>query len=166
MHFMGQQAISRPTRATGRMLISFAFAIWFVKYYGVPVINLNFNGLTLPPDKKYALVQWIVMLPILAAHLVNWLGDRIAYKGWNIREKITSTAGFGTDTALVSRLDSILRIVKEKIGQQSEEHIAIRRLEEIRHEVIRLNSFAGLYIYCWNLLIPIGCCFTALFWPR
>ena len=64
---------------------------------------------------------------------------------------------------LVSRLDSVLRTVKEKAGDQSEDNIAIEMLKEIRSEVIRLNSFAGLYIWSW-LFVPIVCSFVALLW--
>ena len=101
------------------------------------------------------------MLPLLIYHLMNWWGDRRAYKGWNVREKVTSVAGFGTDTALVTRLDSILRIVKEKIGTDSKS--AIKRLEEIKTEVCRLNTFACWYVWIWGVF-PVVCCCIALFW--
>ena len=35
MHFMGQEAISRPTRGTGRILVSLAIVIWAAKFYDI-----------------------------------------------------------------------------------------------------------------------------------
>ena len=165
MHFMGQQAISRPTRGSGRNLVSLSFVVWFVKFYGTSVKNLSISGVELvDPSQDYDLVQWVVMLLLLAHHVVNWYGDVVSYKGWNIiSDKVTSAAGFGSDTGLVSRLDSVLKIVKEKIGNESEQGIIPVRLDEIKNGVVRLNSFAFWYIVIW-LGIPVVCCFVALFW--
>ena len=165
MHFMGQDAISRPTRGSGRTLVSLSFVVWFVKFYGASIENIVISGVSLPDSSNsYVLVQWIVMLPMLIYHLLNWWGDRSAYKGWNVREKVTSVAGFGPDTALVTRLDSILRIVKQNVGNSREIHIVIERLEEIKTEVCRLNKLACLYIWIW-VVFPFSCCWIALLWP-
>ena len=138
--------------------------LWFVKYHGVSISDLNINGVSLPAGEDYGLVQWIVAVPIMLGHAINWYGDKLAYQRWNISDKVTSKAGFGSDTGLVSRLDSVLAIVREKTGSESEQHIAVTRLEEIRSDVIRLNTFSGWYIYLWNLAAPLGCSLTALFW--
>ena len=63
----------------------------------------------------------------------------------------------------MSRLDSVLRTVNEKAGDRSEENIALEMLKEIRSEVIRLNTFAGAYIWSW-LLVPVVCSIAALVW--
>ena len=164
MHYMGQEAISRPTRGTGRILVSLSFVIWFAKFYDVSFQDLEINGVTLPTaNDGYVFVQWLIMVVLVASHFMNWWGDRVSYRGWNIRDKVTATAGFGTATALESRLASVLRTVEDKAGNQSEEYIAINMLKEIRTEVIRLNSFAGLYIWSW-LVVPVLCCLVALLW--
>ena len=164
MRFMGQEAVSRPTRGTGRILVSLAFVIWFTKFYDIPLQELEVNGIGLPPaDDGYVIVQWLATALLVGSHLMNWWGDHVAYKGWNIRDKVTAAAGFGSATALVTRLDSVLRTVKEKAGDQSEESIAIDMLREIRSEVIRLNTFAGMYIRSW-LVVPVGCSVLALLW--
>ena len=164
MHFMGQEAISRPTRGTGRILVSLSFVIWFAKFYDVSFQEFEFNGVTLPAaEDGYVFVQRLVMGVLIASHVMNWWGDHVSYTGWNIRDKVTAGAGFGSATRLVSRLDSVLRTVKEKAGDQSEENIALEMLKEIRSEVIRLNSFAGLYIWSW-LFVPVVCSFVALLW--
>ncbi len=164
MHFMGQQAISRPTRGTSRILLSLSFAIFFIKFYGVQLENLNFYGVRLPPDLEYLTAQVVIMLFILTSHVVNWFGDHISYQGWNIEAKVTTAAGFGSDTALVTRLDSVIRIVKEKIGNEQEHNIILERLDEIRCSVLKVNSYAWWYIYFWHLFVPIVASITAVFW--
>ena len=165
MHFMGLEAISRPTRSTGRILVSLSFAIWFIKFYDLPIEDFNFNGISFPQDSSYFAIQLVVMLFVLISHIINWYGDHVARKGWNISDKVTLSAGFGTDTSIVSRLDSIIRIVKEKAGNESESSIIIDRLNEIKRETLGLDSFAWWYIYVWHLLIPVVICIMALFWP-
>lgn len=164
MHFMGQSAISRPTRATGRLLVSVSLGIIFVKLYDIPIENINFYEITLPKDAELFYIEIIVVCFILASHLINWYGDLVSYRGWNISDKITSTAGFGTDTGLISRLESILRIVKEKVGNESENHIVVNRLEEMRSDAVRINSIAWWYIYIWHLAVPVVVCAFALAW--
>ena len=165
MHFMGQQVISRPTRGSGRNLVSLSFVVWFVKFYGAPIKNLVISGVELvDPSQDYDPVLWVGMLLLLVHHVMNWYGDVVSYKGWNIiSDKVTSTAGFGSDTGLVSRLDSVLQIVKEKIGNKSEQDIIPVRLDEIKNGIVRLNSFAFWYIVIW-LGVPVAGCFIALFW--
>ena len=157
MHFMGQQAISRPTRSTGRILITLSLTIWFINFYNVPIQNLELNAVKLPQDSSYFVIQWVVMSFVLVSHIINWYGDHVARKGWNIVDKVTSTAGFGSDTALVTRLDSIIKIVKEKAGDKSEDSIAIiiDRLDEIKNDALRLNSYAWWYVNIWHLVIPV-----------
>ena len=66
----------------------------------------------------------------------------------------------------MTRLDSVLKTVKEKVGaSESEENIAIAHLEEINTGVARLHTFAGLYTWIW-LAFPAVCCFIALFWDK
>lgn len=168
MHFMGQQAISRPTRGTGRILITFSLVIWFIHFYNVPIQNLDFNGITLPQELSYVAIQWVVMLFALASHATNWYGDHLAWKGWNIEDKVTASAGFGPDTALVTRLDSILRIVREKAGDNSEDSVAMitDRLAEIKYDALKLNSYAWWYVYIWHLVIPVVFSIVALCWPE
>ena len=126
--------------------------------------HLTIYGVTLPADGNYKLAVWTLANLLFLGHLSNWYGDRVSYKGWNIRDKVTSTAGFGSDTALVTRLDSILQVIQEKVGDSSEEHLAIQRLEEIKTDVIKLNSYAFWYVYGWNLVAPMVLCFGALLW--
>ena len=166
MHFMGQQAISRPTRGTGRILITFSLAIWFINFYNVPMQDLELNGVKLPQDSSYFVIQWVVMLFVLISHIINWYGDHVARKGWNIADKVTSTAGFGSDTALVTRLDSIIRIVKDGAGDKSEDSVAIiiDRLDEIKYDALKLNSYAWWYVYIWHLVIPVVFSIVALCW--
>lgn len=165
MHFMSQDAISRSTRVTARALMALALVIFFVKYYSVSIEgHLTVYGVTLTSDVNYRFALWTFASLLFLGHVSNWYGDYVSYKGWNIREKVTSKAGFGSDTALVTRLDSVLQIVQEKVANGSEKHIAIQRLEEIKTEVIKLNSYAGWYVYGWNLVAPMVCCFGSLFW--
>lgn len=165
MRFMSQDAISRPTRVTARALMSFALLIAFIKYYGVDIPNqLNIYGVTLPSDQNYHIVVWIVAIFLVLGHLSNWYGDRVSYKGWNIKDKLTATAGFGSSVALMTKLDSVLKVVKEKVGQESEKQIMNAHLDEIKTDVIRLNSYAGWYIYGWNLIVPVTLCVGTLIW--
>ena len=93
MHFMGQEAISRPTRGAGRILIDLSFVIWFAKHYDVSFQELEFNGITLPAaEDGHVFVQWLVMVVLIASHVMNWWGDRVSYKGWNTRERVTGLA--------------------------------------------------------------------------
>ena len=48
-------------------------------------------------------------------------------------------------------------------GLVSSSEPIIHRLGEIRNEVVRLNTFAGWYIWSW-LLVPVACSFVALLW--
>ena len=164
MHFVGQDAISRPTRGSGRTLVSLSFVVWFVKFSDAPIENLVISGVKLlGSSQAYGFVQWLVLLTLLMYHLMNWSGDWQSYKGWNVRDKITMTAGFGPDASLVSKLEKTLHIVRENTRHNPEAEKAIERLDEIRNEVCRFNSFACWYILVWAV-IPGLCCAIALFW--
>ena len=165
MHLAGQDAISRATRASGRTLVSLSFVIWFVKFVDAPIGDIVISGVSLPESSSgYGLVQWIVMVPLFVYHVMNWSGDLLSYRGWNDRNKITLSAGFGSATGLMTRLDSVLRTVEEKYGSHpNEESLAIHHLREINSQVRLLNSFAGLYIFLW-IIFPVLCCGIALLW--
>ena len=158
MHFMGQQAISRSTRGTGRVLIGFSIATWFVKFYDIPMQDLNVYGVQVGEISNHIVFHMVLASFLMVGHVLNWYGDHLAYKRWNIADKVTLQAGFGTATALVTKLDSVLRTVEEKTGNDSERRIALDMLKEIRSEVISLNSFAWLCVYVWHLVVPVAAC--------
>ena len=124
MHLAGQDAISRATRASGRTLVSLSFVIWFVKFVDAPIGEIVISGVSLPESSSgYGFVQWIVMVPLFVYHVMNWSGDLLSYRGWNDRNKITLSAGFGSATGLMTRLDSVLRTVEEKYGSHPNERV-------------------------------------------
>lgn len=166
VHFLGQEAITRPTRGSGRTLVSLSFVVWFVKFSDAPIENLVISGVQIleSSEATYGFVHWVVLLALLAYHIVNWFGDWQSYKGWNVRDKITMTAGFGPDAALVSKIEKTLHIVRNNIGSKGKEgEIVLQRLDEIKNEVCRLNSFACWYIWLWGV-VPFLCCAIALGW--
>ena len=165
MHLAGQDVISRATRASGKTLVSLSFVVWFVKFVDAPIGDAVISGVSLPESNNgYGFVQWVVMIPLLLHHVMNWWGDRLSYRGWNDPTKITLSAGFGSATGLMTRLDAVLRTVKEKFGQSNgEESIAIHHLREINTQVRLLSTFAGLYILLW-IGFPVVCCGISLLW--
>ncbi len=168
MRLVSQQAISRTTRGSGRTLVSLSFVVWFVKFYDAPIEDIVISGVGLSDSSRgYALVQWIVLVPLLAYHVLNWFGDWLSYRAWNDPTKVTATSGFGSATGLMSRLDSVLRTVQEKIidggNNTQEQRIAVDMLKEISSQVRLLGSFVGLYLLIW-FLFPVACSAIALFW--
>ena len=166
MHFMGQQAISRATRATRRLLISLSFVVWFIRFYDVSIDNLEFYNIKLPTgNNSYYCLQQFFLIYSLLNHFGSWFGDYISYKSWNVVPRLTSTAGFGSDRDFTTKLDSVIKVVEEKIGTSSEHEIMLNRFRDIKKEIVNLNSYAGLYIWVWHLFVPIIVCLTALLWP-
>ena len=165
MHYFGQDAISRPTRRSARTLVSLSLVFWLIGFYTVPVEQLVISGISLPGAKEaLSALRWVVLLFSFADHLMNWFADLLSYKAWNVRDKLTSRAGFGTDTGLMNKLESVILIVNEKMPDPSssaERKIALSRLEEIKTEVWRLNSYAAWYLAVW-IGAPALCCVVAL----
>ena len=165
MHYFGQEAISRPTRRSARALVLLSFVVWIVSVYKLPIEDFAISGVALTgTDTAFAALRWVVLLFLLADHTMNCCSDVLAYKAWNVRDKLTATAGFGSDTGLMNKLDAVIQTVKEKMSSTSsdEREIALERLNEIRTELWRLNNFAAWYLGAW-ILIPTLCCIVALF---
>ena len=164
---MGQQAISRPTRNSSRILITFSLAIWFINFYDVSFFHFKFYEITFSPDLNYCIFQYILMGFILLNHIINWTGDLLSFKGWNTEEKVTMKAGFGSATSVVSRLDSILINIEEKINNQHEDYLKqiYKQLKEIKNDIKKIYSFAILYIWGWYLIVPLAFFLIALIWP-
>ncbi len=134
MNFMSRQAISRPTRSTSRLLISLSFTVWLIKFYDVDIVDLKFSEITLPPN-LYSTFYIGALSFLLINHLLNWYGNYISYKGWNIGDKETSVAGFGSDSSLTSRLISTLAFVRNECKNEKMKERILERLDEIKHDI-------------------------------
>ena len=134
MHFFGQEAVSRSTRRSARTLVTLSFAVWVISTFDVALNNLVIAGIRLDAaSDALSVLKWVVLLFLLGDHIMNWFGDVLSYRAWNVRDKLTQTAGFGSDRGLINKLDAILQTVNEKITQPgAEREIAMRRLDEIK----------------------------------
>lgn len=171
MHFQGKEAISVVTQRSARTLLATALLIGFTEYYDVPVSKMEVFGVKLPIE-VYTHGAIFVLVLLVINHFVHWYGDYISYRNWNKKEKVNGVAMVSTGASIVPHLDKVIELNegiveaynKVDIDSATKNHLSglsdqfkhfNNELEAIRQGVTRLNTFAGFYIYGWQLTFPI-----------
>lgn len=159
MNFHGQEAISGPTRATGRTVLFFALLLGLAGLGWIDVADTSLLGLKIEPDKFVPLLQLLCVLSVLA-HVVQWYGDYVSYRGWNVTGKMPGAGRWDAPA------ETKLRDLTDKITVLPEGDLDIisvkERLDEIENEINilgwNMNSFdcfAKFYVYVWHLVLPL-----------
>lgn len=178
MHFKGKTLISRPTTASARAVWAASLVKVFVVFFEVNIKEFSIAGIPLGT----ADLNWpvnVLLAFLILAHWLNCAGDVLSFKNWNTTEMLSAKGESPTlDQKLISRLDSVLRIVEEAgkraktIGERdpfgSKETVEIierceKSLIDIRSSVGQLNGFAAFYLYIWTIGAPSVCALIALF---
>jgi hypothetical protein len=112
---------------------------------------------------------------LIFAHLVQWFGDYVSYRNWNI---------FGGEAAIMRDFDgrkeqSKLTAILEDLHQFSLAHSKGERpvdstneewgylvsdLKRLNSSVTQFNAYAVFYVWIWHLGLPISIGFLAIYW--
>lgn len=160
MNFHGQEAISSPTRATGRTVLFFALLLGLAGLGWIDVADTSLLGLKVQPDKFIPMLQLICILSLIA-HLVQWYGDHVSYQGWNVTGKLS---GIGRiEGASRTKLDDLSDPALGPGSLEAESEWDSRkldrwasRIEEMCWNMKSFDYFAKFYVYRWHLALPFA----------
>ncbi|WP_282129359.1 hypothetical protein [Roseobacter litoralis] len=159
MIFHGQQAISPPTRATGRTVLFFALLLGLARVGWIDVADTSLLGLKVEPEKFVPLLQLLGVLAVVA-HVVQWYGDFVSYRGWNVSGKQPADRFWNsheTKLEAISKLASDSEtggVEKQKLLKQNDQ--IIREIAELRWSINSFGNFAKFYVFGWHLALPVA----------
>lgn len=170
MNFQGKEAISRPTRATGRTVLLFSFLLGLAGLGWIEVANNSLVGLKVKEENFISLLQLLCGLSIIA-HVVQWYSDYISYCGWNVTGKMPGGSRWDapSETKLQDLIDEITVLPEgeKDIVKLSDRLKEVEvKIEELRWNIKNFDLFAKFYVFGWHLILPLGIAFIAFFIDR
>ena len=159
MNFLGSEAISRPTRATGRAALFLALLLGLAGIGWIQAEQNSLIGITVSKDKFIQLLKLLCMLSCLA-HVVQWYSDYVSYCGWNVEGRLTADLHWvHNKTKLDSFLEAVSRLNEDK---QDWPKVSLNlselctQVDELNWSIRSFDRFAKFYIFGWHLLLPLG----------
>ena len=167
MTFLGQSAITAPTRTTARALLVTAALLAMIRLGWVTVDDLTVFEATLTESRAEATLRWLAAFLVLA-HGVQWLGDFLGYRA--------DPSLFGVEHH-AAHLDQYLGIQRSNPFSRprsapnpptataacpAASGLAVTRLPP----VLRFWTafYAAFYVWVWYLALPILAALGALLW--
>ncbi|MEM8824772.1 MAG: hypothetical protein AAGF30_14295 [Pseudomonadota bacterium] len=168
MNFLGEEAISRPTRATGRALLIFAFTLVIQKLGWIEVADTSVVGLRFAEDRLEVVLS-ILTAALTIAHIVQWNGDRLSYSAWNIEGRRLGGPRWDAPSkthlsGLVYDLDSQLRDAGEENGHNLDITKLLQELRLLNQRVTSFRDYSFFFVYVWHMIVPVGAALIALCW--
>lgn len=158
MNFQGKEAISRPTRATGRTVLFLALLLGLA---GVDWINVADNSLVGLKVNEHKFIPLLEVFCIVAAvwHVVQWYSDFLSFRGWNITGGTPRTSFLKPS---MTRLERVADLIMNLSEVKNDLETLPTQIEQIRRElsgldwsIRKFNTFARFYVYCWHLAVPL-----------
>lgn len=160
MNFQGKEAISRPTRATGRTVLFLALLLGLAGLGWIEVTQNPLFGLKIVSDKFDPLLKLLCLLASIA-HVVQWYGDFVSYRGWNVTGGLSGASRWGeaSKTKLYDAIEEASKLTDA--GQEYQElHSKVdslsSQLDELHWNMGNFSSFAKFYVYFWHLALPLS----------
>jgi hypothetical protein len=176
----GKEIISDNTEKLIRRFYLIASVTILVKAYNVPLSDIKFFNIDLPPA-LIDIVLFSLVIFFTYSFIISWIGDLLGYRLWFDANSITSEFGseFKLDkTFLRGSIPLILDLYKKSINDTSipEEQLQrnlkdfttnyelyIIRLEYAGRKFNGLNLFAKFYIWIQSFLIPLCLSIIAIY---
>ncbi len=178
MHFQGQQLVSRETQVASRSVVALAASKIFVVHLGIGLNDLQIMNVK-PGQEAIGIAADILLVFLMLNHVLSWLGDLHSFKAWNSETKVGGPSRFGAGgnplqshfAGAMGELSNLRSNAEAKLKDGSAEQIADllkeadqmqKKLETMSKSVGRLNLHAGLYLWGWFMVMPIGMAAYAL----
>ena len=175
MTFLGQAAITAPIRTTARALLAVAGLLAMVWLGWVEVDGLTVFEATLVEGRAEA-VLCVLAGFLIAAHVVQWFGDFLSYRAWNVvgaepdnqtvigerRHRKFLPASFNRAERLAERLaaDKVTEFtLKEDIEKCKSD------LRKLTGPITEFKIYAFCYVWVWHGALPVLLALAAIFWP-
>ena len=174
MRLLGEQAISSPTRASGRSVLLISAILIMIQLDWANLDNLTVFEVGIAEGKAEEALRWFAYF-LIFAHLVQWFGDYVSYRNWNV---------FGAEAALMRDIggrkeQNKLTAILEDLHNFSEAHskgekpvnssseqwgYLVDDLKRLNRSVNQFNSYALFYVWIWHLGLPISVGAVAIYW--
>jgi len=167
MNFLGEQAISGATRATGRTTLVFSGTLVFGALGWIQLAETSIIGLKFEQGKFLPVLAVLVVISAIA-HFVQWYSDLASYRGWNIhgQSKWAGRASAAHNKRFHGLVEDLISAVEE-LGQ--DEYAIEDMVSQILPELKLFNTslrnygrYAKLYVYGWHFAVPILAALIAL----
>lgn len=171
MNFKGEQAISRPTRATGRTVLIVSLTLFLFKLGWIETADASIVGLRFAEGKFETIATGILGLALLA-HLVQWTGDLFSYQAWNINGRKMGAPRWGTSKDQLDGFFYDLEVSLNRIQDPTNEQENLdltglqRNLSLLTNSLSRYRRFMLFYFYIWHMAVPILAAVVTLAWPQ
>lgn len=153
MNFHGNNAISPATRTTGRTLLLLSTTLLFSTMGWIDTAETSVVGLKIESNAFIPILQFLVVAA-LVSHLVQWNGDRVALKGWNVEG-----AQLGVSRIQASSKPKLYDLIRKMEDGDWEN---AKQLEEIKRELKQFNrgfsslkGYALFYVWVWHGVVPL-----------
>ncbi|WP_170425343.1 hypothetical protein [Ruegeria arenilitoris] len=153
-----------------RVVVSLSVAVLLVHYWEIDVSELSVLGIRLRIEQTQGVITTVLLIS-LVSHFVQWSGDFLSLRNWNVALKSTEVPIlFGGKSKLVSKLELYLKDI-EKFRESIEgtefkgadEQIAslANETRQLKRFVCGDSAFAWFYVVGWCLVLPLTICFWA-----
>jgi hypothetical protein len=174
MKFLGDEAISAPTRTSARSVLLTAAILVMVQVDWVDLEELKVFEVRIAEGRAIAALQAFTAF-LMAAHVVQWWGDYLSYRNWNtIGSEIQQMASWGGRPDR-TKLDAVLRELVEML-QAAPENSSIMKMSKEERDAVRTDlqvmarsvdvfgTYAWFYIWIWYGTLPILAGTLAIVW--
>jgi len=168
MHIQGDKVISRATAFSARTLLIMSISTILVMWWDLDVAQLTF--LEMPVKEGFIEVGAFSTILFQAVnHFIHWRGDFLSMQSWNSGAPANDIGTIDAGSTIITKLERVierLSRLEDHKGDDLKGSLASTRkeLDKIRHENVRLYSYAGFYLYIWHLAVPlIAACVSLLF---
>ena len=145
MTFLGQAAITAPTRTTARALLVTAALLGMVRLGWVEVDGLTVFEATLAEGRAEAVLCGLAGF-LIAAHLLQWLGDLLSYQAWNIpgaEPRQRDFDGYKFRPRLHGAVEDALEAAKSTNDESALRNWPDERQQQIIRELQAMNANMG-----------------------
>ena len=167
MNYGGDTIISRPTRASGRILLALGLATVLVKKYEIDTSQLTLLNIPIAESQVVG-ITWVVLVLQMVVHSANWMGDFLSLGRWNsaLKDKGVETLwdGGGKMKGRIEFLFELLEhadVSREKEFGETIEQV-LKELRAIRRSMWLFDLYAIFYVVFINYLLPVALAVCAL----
>ncbi|WP_155326411.1 hypothetical protein [Alkalilacustris brevis] len=124
-------------------------------------------GVTIQGERVESVVS-AVLLFLVVSHVIQWRGDYLSYRGWNVIGRQPASMRSIEGTKEQTKLDAIAedsREVAEKDAVTKAGLVQMQSyLDRMRREMTAFASFAWFYVWIWYLAFPLVAAVGVLVW--
>ena len=165
MKFKGEEAITKPTRATARTVTILSLSFIFVEFGWLEIADSSVIGFKLAEESLSSAGVFLIGAA-LVAHMVQWNGDRLAFDAWNVEGLKPEHVRFGgaRRSALDGTFDDLLKIADRlRAGEDVKDVNAANALQALCEQgktllprLERFGRYGYFYVWGWDLALPAG----------